>query len=265
MLRYACVLASTVRACFTVCVDRAEEAAQGALHAIATACTESGLTDAWRGLAQDVYATNLDRYEPDELGDTPRSFGFQCYENLRERALRRAHRDVRERPDTHWHIPGLRVATPGNVLTFEFGGARFVTMKVPYGQGRNPNWDGGVDWTQDSQAREAIAADNSEVLQYRTPAAGLTSLFPHPGSPGTVKNFMLLWGGETKAALTAGWLAVPVLGERPFLAHQRLWWDTDLDTQVTQTPMADRGPNFDERPAAALSMALKRRPQEGQA
>ena len=247
-------------------MDRAEEAAQRALHTVVNECAESGLTDALRGLVQEVYTTNLDRYEPDELGDTPRSFGFQCYENLKERAPRRAHHDVREHSDAHWRISGLHVATPGGVLTFEFAGARFVTMKVPYGQGRNPNWGGGVDWAhQDSQVRAAIAAENSEVLQYRTPAAGAASLFAHPGSPGTVQNFMLLWGGEAKTPLTAGWLAVPVLGERPFIAHERLWWDADRDAQVTQTPMPDRGPNFDERPAAALSMALKRRPQEGQA
>ena len=108
-------------------MDRAEEAAQRALHTVVNECAESGLTDALRGLVQEVYTTNLDRYEPDELGDTPRSFGFQCYENLKERAPRRAHHDVREHSDAHWRISGLHVATPGGVLTFEFAGARFVT------------------------------------------------------------------------------------------------------------------------------------------
>ena len=111
----------------------------------------------------------------------------------------------------------------------------------------------------------AFATENSEVLKHRTPATGMVPLFSFSGAPGIVRKFMFLWAGEASTGLTAGWLAVPVLGERPFLAHQRLWWDTDLDTQATPTPMADRGPNFDERPAAALSMALKRRPQEGQA
>ena len=68
-------------------MDRAEEAAQRALHTVVNECAESGLTDALRGLVQEVYTTNLDRYEPDELGDTPRSFGFQCYENLKELSL----------------------------------------------------------------------------------------------------------------------------------------------------------------------------------
>ena len=265
MIIGASLLDLSRRPCFTVCVDRAEEAAQGALHAITIACTESGLTDALRGLVQEVYSINLARYEPDELGDTARSLGFQGHENMTERALRRFRHDDRERADTHWSIDGLHVATPRNVLTFELAGASFLTMKVPPAQRRTPDWEGGIDWRQKSNARLAFATENSEVLNHRTPATGMVPLFSFSGAPGIVRKFMFLWAGEASTGLTAGWLAVPVLGERPFLAHQRLWWDTDLDTQATPTPMADRGPNFDERPAAALSMALKRRPQEGQA
>ena len=262
---YTSVLDIDRQLCFTMGVDLVEEVVQDRLQAIVNTCTEVGLVEAWQGLIQEVYRNNLERYEPEELGDTPRSFGSQCYENFKERCVRRFRRDERDRPDAHWYIQGLSVATPMNVLTFEFEDAHFVTMKVPYEQKRHPNWDGGVDWTQGSQVRASLAAKNSEVLQYRTPAVGAVPLFAHPGSPGTVQNFMLLWGGEANAALTAGWLAVPVLGDRPFIAHQKLWWDTDLDAQVTPTSMPDRGPNFDERPAAALSMALKQQHQEGQA
>lgn len=251
--------------CFTSCMDRAEVAAQQALQAAVDACAGSGLVDAWRTLVHDVYASNLDRYEPDELGDTVMSFGIQCYENLRVRAIRRYRHDERENHDAHWTIDGLSVDTPGNVLTFELGGARFVTMKVPFAERRIPNWDRSGDWEQDSQIRSKIAAENSSVLQYRTHAAAASPLFPHPGSPGTVQNFMLLWGGESDAAMTAGWLGVPTLGDRPFIAYEKLWWDTEPDTRITQKPMSDRGPSFDERPATMPAVALKQQRREGQA
>ena len=85
-------------------------AAREALEATVETCTGSGLTEAWRILVQDVDSQNLDRYEPDELGDTAMSFGVQCYENLRTRAIRRFRHDDLEAADVHWDINGLRAA-----------------------------------------------------------------------------------------------------------------------------------------------------------
>lgn len=126
-------------------------AARDALNAAVDTCSRSGLVDAWRRLVQDVYASNLDRYEPDELGDTVMSFGIQCYENLKTRAVRRFRHDDLEIPETHWDIDGLRVWTPRNVLTFNLGGARVVTMKVPFIEGRSPT--GSAALTGSSTAR----------------------------------------------------------------------------------------------------------------
>ncbi|QGH69569.1 hypothetical protein [Pseudactinotalea sp. HY158] len=246
-------------------MDQAQVAARETLNEVADTCTDSGLVDAWQALVQDVYASNLDRFEPNELGDTVMSFGIQCYENLKSRALRRFRHDDLEIADAHWDIDGLRVGTPGNVLTFNFAGARFVTMKVPFSEGRSPNWDRSGDWDQGSQVRSEIATENSNVLQYKTPAPGASPLFPHLGSPGDVRSFMLLWAGESSAALTAGWLGIPILGETPFIAHKRLWYDLEPDTLVTQKSTPDRGPSFDERPAARPAVALKEQRREGQA
>lgn len=240
-------------------------AAREALEATVEGCEASGLTAAWRTLVQDVYAGNLDRHEPDELGDTAMSFGIQCYENLKIRAIRRFRHDDLEAADAHWDIDGLSVYTPKNVLTFNVGNARVVTMKVPFTEGRSPNWDRSGDWDQYSQIRSAIAAENSRVLQYRTHAVGASPVFPHPGSPGAVRNYMLLWAGESDAALTAGWLGIPVLGDTPFIARETLWWDDEPHGRVTQTAVPDRGPNFDQRPAAMPEVTLKKQRQEGQA
>ncbi|GAA2386925.1 hypothetical protein GCM10009855_28790 [Gordonia cholesterolivorans] len=251
--------------CFTIGMDHAQMAARETLNIVADTCERSGLVNTWRALVQDVYASNLDRYEPDELGDTVMSFGIQCYENLKTRALRRFRHDDLEAADSHWNVEGLHVGTPGNVLTFNFAGARFVTMKVPFSEGRSPNWDRSGDWDQDSQVRSQLANENSDALQYQTHAAGASPLFPHPGSPGDVRSFMLLWAGESDAALTAGWLGVPILGDTPFIAHKQLWRDTEPDTRATQKSTPDRGPSFDERPAARPAVALKKQRRDGQA
>lgn len=251
--------------CFTRRMDQAQVAAREALDAAVDTSSGNGLVDAWRTLVKDVYATNLDRYEPDELGDTVMSFGILCYENLKTRAIRRFRHDDLEEADAHWDIDGLRVGTPGNVLTFYLGSSRFVTMKVPFSEGRSPNWDRSGDWEQYSQVRSEIATENSNVLQYRTHVPGASPLFPHPGSPGAIRSYMLLWAGESDAALTAGWLGVPTLGDTPFIAHKKLWWDDKPETRITQKHMPDRGPSFDERPVVKPAVALKQQRREGQA
>lgn len=245
--------------CFTYLMDQAQVTAREALEATAEGCMRSGLTEAWRTLVQDVYARNLDRHEPDELGDTAMSLGIQCSENLKTRAIRRFRHDEVEPVNLHWDIEGLRVSTPHNVLTFNLGSTRVVTMKVPFSQGRAPDWNRSGDWELDSQIRLTIATENTRVLEYRTPAESASPFFPHLGSPGDVRDYMLLWAGEADAALTAGWLGIPVLGETPFIARKRLWWDDDPRTGITTKTAPDRGPSFGERPAAALEVTLKRR------
>lgn len=261
----ASCLVDNAHLCFTSPMDQEQLAAQMALSATVEACARSGLTAAWRSLVQDIYAVNLDRHEPDELGDTVMSFGIQCYENLKTRATRRFQRDDREVVETHWGIDGLSVSIPSNVLTFSLGDSRVVTMKVPFPEGRKPSWDRSGDWEQHSQARLEIAAENSEVLQYRTPAIGASPLFSQPGPPGSVQNYMLLWAGERDAALTAGWLAVPILGETPFIAREMLWWDDEPHTRVAMSTAPDRGPSFDQRPGLTPAVTLKKQHQEGQA
>lgn len=245
-------------------MDQAQVAAEEALEATVDACSDSGLVTAWRGLVQDVYSANLARYEPDELGDTAMALGIQCSENFKTRAVRRFRRDDLEPDEVHWNVDGLRVRTPRNVLTFDFGKVRVVTMKVPFAVGRSPRWDRIRDWEQDSQIRLSIAAENSRVLRYRTHAES-GGLFPHTGDPGVVRNYMLLWAGEAEAALTAGWLGVPALGDMPFITRKLLWWDDEPHARITAKATPDRGPNFDQRPAVTPEVTLKRRPQEGQA
>ncbi|MFH5208605.1 hypothetical protein ACHIPZ_10395 [Antrihabitans sp. NCIMB 15449] len=244
--------------------DEAQLVAQVALEATAEACSVSGLTDAWRTLIQDVYSANLDRYEPDELGDTPLTLGIQCSDNLKTRAIRRFALEDNEPTDRHWHIDGLHVSSPGNTLTFSLGSTRVVTMKTPFSAGRTPLWDHIGDWEQDSQIRLSIATENSRVLAYQTHPTSAFTLFPHSGCPGVVRNYMLLWAGEPDSPSTAGWLGIPVLGDSAFIARKQLWWD-EVPTQIPTKTRSNRGPHFDERRAAAPEVTLKQRRRDGQA
>lgn len=246
--------------CLTMGVDEAQTVAAEALDAMVTLCTETGMVDAMRDLVWDVHAINLDRYEPEELGDTPRAFGTLCSENLRTRALRRSRHDELEPVESHWSVPGLTVSNPRNVLTLELAGARIITMKAPFGEGRRPNWERISDWETDSQVRRDLAATNSESLHYRSHAAGDVPLFPHGAAPGRVTNFMMIWAGESASPLTAAWLGVPVLGSTPFIDIRSLWWDEEPRTHRISEPSPSRGPRFDQRPAATPQVAIKPRP-----
>lgn len=251
----------------------AQEAAESALESAVASLKASGLLAAIRDLQRTVWAVNIDRYEPEELGDTPRALGLLSFENFTQRAIRRYNRDELEPSDKHWNIDGLKVTTPDGVLTFELEGVRIVGMKVPPAQRRSPDWDRFADWDNESEARRQIAQKNSRVLcGYSTPLPGqgvLTDIEVDLGSaPGAVCDFLYVWAGEFSAPLTSGWLTVPVVGGTPFAAVQPLWRDTDDDLMIgAQAPSrGPGGPSFEEKPAARPAITLKPRPAaEGEA
>jgi hypothetical protein len=239
----------------------AEAAAHAHLQTTVDLCTDSGLAEAWKLLTQDVYAGNLDRFEPDELGDTAMSFGVQCAENLKTRAIRRFECDDLEPAEHHWDLPGVVATTRRNSLMFEIAGNRIFVMKVPYGQGRDPQWTVEKHWEQGSEIRHNLAAGNSRVLGgYKTFSGGDDGLFPHPARPRRVRDYLLVWGGEAASPLTAGWLAVPTMGDKPFVAVAPLWWDDEPAAPPTTRKHSERGPGFEDRAAMAPEITIKPRP-----
>lgn len=242
-------------------------AAESALEAAVKRLEDSGLLAAIRDLQRAVWVANIDRFEPDELGDTLRSLGLLTFENFTQRALRRYNHDGLEPAEKHWHIEGLKVTTPNGVLTFELDGARIVGMKVPPSEHRAPRWDRFADWDNESNTRLDIARENSRVLGgYTTPNPGqgvLADFHAHLGrTPGVVYNFLYVWAGELQSPLTSGWLTVPALGGHPFAAVAPLWHDTSDDLSVSTRTLTrgPEGPSFEERPAAQPSITLKPRP-----
>lgn len=220
---------------------------------------EAGVVDRLHDLATDVWAACISRYEPDELGDTHMSLGIQAVENFKSRAQRRYRGDDSEPPEKHWSVADLTLETPRNVLTLYMPGLRLMAMKTPLTEGRNPRLDLIADWDGQSQARNDIALENTRAMGgWLVPARGQSELFDVGATPAAIPNYLLLWSGEQDSPLTAGRLAIPVMGEQPFAAVTDLWWDEAApDTAVSRRTTRVDGPGFDERPIAKPVLSLK--------
>lgn len=216
-------------------------AVEATLRDVVSQFNADGLTAALNSLTNDVWTSNVDRFEPEDLGDTPNSLGFQAYQNFTQRALRRFHHDPREAVGDHWDIPGLVVTSPRGVLTLTLGGNRVAVLKVPFAHGRKADFGLLAPWENQSDARFKMAARNSHVLGgYRSDVPGQDGLWENDAKTGVVHDFILAWAGEQQAGLTAGWLGVPVLGEDPFMATSRLWWDNENEaTEGADLPVSN--------------------------
>jgi hypothetical protein len=236
-------------------VDPAIHAAEAAIVTAVETWHDTGTTELVRDLVRTVWSTNLDRYEPEVLKDTPKALGVQCSENLRERAVELA------REDPHWQEHDLRVTTPRSTLRLSVRNWHALTMKVPLGQARSPMWDV-FDWTHDSLIRSALAERNSHALGgYRTSADEPLPMWGDLPAPTRISDLLLVWAGDPDAGLTAGWLTVPVLGAYPFAATAPLWWDEEASTPTgSRRDIPDGVDAFDQKPDAVARLALKPRP-----
>jgi hypothetical protein len=256
--------------CFHGSVNKRIEAAETAAYAAAELMTEVGLTRVLADLVRDVWGANLERYEPEERGDTTKSLGFQCSENIRELAARRIQGGDLAAPEDHWNISGLQFTTPRGVLTLHLPGLEIVLMKVPYAHGRSPIWEQFPNWETSSQIRDEIAKDNARVLGGSKLQSETQSEleFPEDSPIGVVRRLMVVWAGEPDASLTSAWLTVPVSwSTMTFAAKTPLWRDEagDSPSKPLRTPKYD-GPSFDEQPAVEPKIAMKPRPvAEGEA
>ena len=238
------------------------EAAGHAAQAAVGHMESSGLASALQDLVSNVWGTNLAGHEPAERGDTTRSLGVQCSENIRELAIRRALGDDLVADEDRWAIEGLTISTRRGSLSLSLAGRQASLMKVPYEQGRQPRWDRFPDWDTESQIRNEIAAANARVLN----AGDLTHehqaelSFADDPEPGLVQRFMLVWAGDPDG-LTAAWLTVPVTWPIHFAARVQLWWDESQgdEPRVRRRDSPD-GPTYDRRPVADPKVTLKPRP-----
>lgn len=257
---------------FTFTMNTVTMAAEAALELAVEAVTRCGLRERLHALVTEVWQANLDRYEPEELGDDPQTLGNTCARNIANRAEGLVLGN-REREVEPWDIAGLGATRPHGALRLDHAGRHFHIMKAPMRHGRRPEWARFDPWTRSSEVREDAARENTVALHgYRTAAPGqdplpaMTLPFVSAGLEVHLPHFVFVWAADIDSPGTSGWLGAPSLGEQPFVAVQPLWSDPDDYVPVGRRRDFPTGPSFDQRSTAAPPLALKpRREQEGKA
>jgi hypothetical protein len=73
---------------------------------------------------------------------------------------------------------------------------------------------------------------------------------------------MLVWAGGSNSPFTGGWVGLPVLGERPWLAVQNIWWHKPgamvPASDESEGPASD---TFSARDMPSPLVSLKQRPR----
>lgn len=175
-------------------------------------------------LIPQVWRTNVERHDPEGLGDDAMSLGLQSARNIMNRAVRElAGRDGVE-------------ARGGLTLEVRFAGRVLHVGKAPAGAaGPWTLW--GVDWSA-SDVRDWAARVNSGAYQ---PVEGtlLEELPPLEGQRVEARGLThlhLLWQG-TLDGHVSGWLGFPSLGPDPWFAVEPLF-----DTAAGPPPLGAGDP-----------------------
>ena len=185
----------------------ASEVAQTALDDAQALWHDSGLTDLFSALVNTVWGKNIERHEPNELGDNAKTLGSLCAENLANRVQRRIAGSDYE--PSQWNIDGLGFERPHGALRLSLAGKNFYVMKAPPGHGLTPQWDSLVNWDSESNTRQALAEATRVALEgYTSPGTAQPGLWPFliDATAGHIRDFMVVWAGEQNPVGTAGWM-----------------------------------------------------------
>lgn len=219
------------------------------LDSVVARMQETGLVQWLEDTIADVWRINMDRYEPTTLGDTPRSFGILSSDNIHQRTLKAAR--AGEGP---WKDGQSTASHPDGALLIKAAGVQIHIVKAPRSGSRTPAWQEDFAWNTKSNARLNSALRNSiQARASRAPMTGQHVLFEleHVETATELSRFtdiFVVWNGEERSGLTAGWVGVPVLGPSPWLAVRHLWRAEarSIMNDIPQTESDPSGvPNFD--------------------
>lgn len=175
---------------------------------VADEWTTGGVLGVLCALVGRVWRADLDRYEPELMGDDAMSLGLQASRNLCNLA-------VRELQD----VPGV-VAVDRRTLEITYAGRVLHTGKAPSDA---PDWDvNTVDWAE-SEVRDRAAAANTAAYQslVGTLFEDWDSLPGQNGDPAALLHLHLTWQGLADGR-TRTWLGFPQLGLSPWYAVLRI-------------------------------------------
>jgi hypothetical protein len=129
---------------------------------------------------------------------------------------------------------------------------------------QEPGWDADFRWAGESDVRKDAASANAACVgNYLAVPGGLfEDEPPEAGAAERLREAMLVWAGGSNSPFTGGWIGLPVLGERPWLAVQNVWWhkpgSTVPGSREGEGPAVD---TFSARDVPSLAVALKQRPR----
>jgi hypothetical protein len=233
------------------------------LKHITASLREEGVLSLFERTVARVWKFNVDRFEPSEIGDTNLSLGMTAKENITTLILREAW--------TAGNPAGLgdrvHVTVSNGSLLVRAGGVRVRVMKsaaTPILT--EPGWDSGFSWQSDSDIRREAAASNMKGYNPFVigPGGLFDDMYPPNGSVDQLRETILVWAGGSTSPYTGGWLGFPTLGERPWLAVEKLWWH-EAGSALRDTRPGDldafEGDTFADRQPPKPEITLKPRPK----
>lgn len=238
-----------------------DSAAATYLRDLVSQLRTAGVIELFEEQVPTVWRRNVDSFDR-LLGDTNRSLGFTCHENLRELVVRACAGE-----SSAWRQRGVTALAVDSSLRVDACGVRLGLMKAPPSTKRTPAWHGSdFAWGQDSEVRRAAAERNS--VAYRPTASDqlnrqlVMSLEDAEAVDATrLRDVFLVWSGQLEPALTAGWLGLPSLEGPAWFAVEPLWWH-EQPGQLQNKGSDDgpaRGGNFADLPAPNPVIKLKNR------
>jgi len=244
----------------------ANDVVSEALTAAHALWQDRGLTKMFSELVNTVWAKNVDRHEPVELGDDARTLGYVCSRNLGNRAMRRS--NGTDHDTSHWEIEGLVVDLPYGALRLSLAGRRFFVMKAPPAHGLTPDWDSLVNWDNESNTRQELAEATRVALEgFTSSGIGQPGLWPFmvEATPGGIRDFLVVWAGEQNPVATAGWMTLPIHGSSPFAGVRELWSPRrSAESTNRSAPISPTAPSFEHQPNVQPLVTLRQRGAEEQ-
>jgi hypothetical protein len=235
-------------------------AAQERLTEIISTLRETGVIDLFERIIARVWKINVDRFEPAEVGDTNRSLGITATENIRTLVVR----ESLLAGNPAGLASHVRVTAPNDSLLVQVGSIRLHVMKsAPAIALAEPRWSTEFTWKGESDVRVEAATANTAVYNpfLAVPGGLFEDQLPPANNAAYLREVSLIWAGGSDSPATGGWLGLPVLGDRPWLAVENLWWHGPATLAGQSRQDAFEADAFSDRAAPSPVISLKQRPK----
>lgn len=234
--------------------------ASARLTEIVAGLREEGVIEMFERIVSRIWKVNVDRYEPSEVGDTNRSLGITANENIRTLVLRESWTDGNPAGLGR----GVHVTAPNDSLLVQAGGVRLHVMKsAPAITLTEPRWDSEFGWKGESDVRiEAATANAAAYSNFLAVPGGLfEDMRPPADHVANLREVILVWSGGWTNPETGGWVGLPILSDRPWLAVQNVWWHGSGGLESRSRDNDRPGDTFSDRAVPSPVVIVRPRPK----